>query len=303
VNQPLSLYARLGLVHHMLYPQCTNDPDFHADTLAEFVQRDDIETFDCCIPYGPQRRAKLYPLIRACGKKDLAFALHLFPIRKLFLSTPHPIEQAQVRLLINDMIEQAAAMGASCFIFGAGGPCPAEASPEHYAAFADFCLWLCRQLQPHGITAMLEPFDTAIDKKFLYGPTEQCVELMHSLAKQVDNFAIELDMAHVPLMGETFEHAIRTTAPHLRRVHLGNCVLKDKTHPRYGDTHPPVGFPGGEIDTPELTRILRGLFEVGFLNTKNRGSMLLEITPWPGKSVQESINDNLERLHQAWQAV
>jgi hypothetical protein len=45
-------YARIGLVHQLLYPACTTDPDDHVRTLTRFVQREDIETLDCCIPYG-----------------------------------------------------------------------------------------------------------------------------------------------------------------------------------------------------------------------------------------------------------
>lgn len=51
------------------------------------------------------------------------------------------------------------------------------------------------KLAPFNITALLEPFDIEIDKKFLYGPTEKCVELIESLQPDCSNFAIELDVA------------------------------------------------------------------------------------------------------------
>lgn len=296
-------YARLGLVHHMLYPRCMEDPDDHVRTLEAFVRRDDTETFDCCLPYGEERRQRLVPAIRDCGKEDVTFAIHLFPLRKIGLATPPPHEQAQVRMILNDMIEQAAAIGATGLIFGTGGPPPQEATEAHFLTFADLCRWLCAELEPHGITAMLEPFDTDVDKKFLYGSTEACVALIESLRPEVDNLGIELDMAHVPLMGETFEHAIGTVAPYLKRVHLGNCVLRDPTHPRYGDTHPPVGYPGGEIDVPEMVEILRCLLDVGFLNQERRGNLLIEMTPWPGWTVEATIADGWRRLEAAWSLV
>ena len=295
-------YARLGLVHHMLYPKCMEDPDDHVRTLAKFVQRDDIETLDCCLPYGDGRRAGLIPLIRECGK-TVTFATHLFPLRKLGFTTPAPHEQAQVRMIVQDMVEQAAAIGATGFIFASGAPSPAEATQADYAAFAAFCRWLCRQLAPHGITAELEPFDTTIDKKFLYGSTRSCVELIESLRPDVANLGIELDVAHLPLMGEPFADAIRTVAPHLERVHLGNCVLRDTSHPRYGDTHPPIGFEAGEIDVPQVAEVLRCLLDVGFLDRDRRGDLVVEMTPWPGKSVEETVSDSFARLARAWAAV
>ena len=109
--------------------------------------------------------------------------------------------------------------------------------------------------------------------------------------------------AHVPLMFETFEGAIRTVAPALKRIHLGNCVLKDTSHPRYGDTHPPIGFEGGEIDVPQVAEILRCLLDVGFLNKDDRGDLLVEMTPWPGKSVEETVADSHDRLARAWAMV
>jgi sugar phosphate isomerase/epimerase len=301
MNTALHHYARIGLVHHMLYPQCLEDPAAHVETLQQFALRPDIETFDCCLPYGDAAQAVLIRAIRACGKQELVFATHFFPLRKLSFTSVAPHEQAQIRMIVKDMVRQAAAIGATGFIFASGGPTPAEAKPAHRSAFTDFCHWLCAELKPHGITALLEPFDTTIDKRFLYGPTAECVALIESLRPEVDNLQIELDMAHLPLMGESFEQAIRTVAPYLKRVHLGNCVLRNKSDPRYGDTHPPMGYPGGEIDVQELTVILRLLAEVGFLRREQRGNLLVEMTPWPGKTVDETVADNFRRLNQAWQ--
>lgn len=303
MQEDIREYARLGLVHHMLYPRCMEDPDHHAETLRSFADRGDVETIDCCLPYGEARRKELIPAIRACGKHDVTYATHLFPLQKLGFGSPVPHEKSQIRMIVGDMVVQAAEIGATGFIFASGGPAHGQANGAHHTAFADFCRWLCGELKPHGIEALLEPFDWTIDKKFLYGPTSVCVDLIESLRPEVDNLGIELDVAHIPLMGESFEEAIRSSAPYLRRIHLGNCVLKDEQHPLYGDKHPPMGYPGGEIDVPELTQILRVLLEVGFLDRENRGNLVVEMTPWPGKSVEETVQDSFERLEKAWAGV
>lgn len=303
MNQPIEQFARLGIVHHMLYPACLTDPDDHVRTLLRFVQRQDIETFDCCLPYGEERQRVLIDAIRRCGKREIVFAPHLFPMRKISFSSTLSQEQAQTRMIMADMVRQAAAIGATGFIVASGGPTPAQATPAHHEAFRDFLRWICPLLAQHGMTAQLEPFDMTIDKCFLYGPTARCAELIAALKPTVDNLFIELDMAHLPLMGESFESAIQTCAPHLARVHLGNCVLRDKSHPRYGDTHPPIGYEAGEIDVPELVRILTALLRCGFLNPTRRGNLILEITPWPGRSEDESVADNMARLRQAWSLV
>lgn len=294
-------YARIGLVHHMLYPECTKDPDYHVETLLEFIQRKDIETFDCCIPYGEKRRKRLIDSVKNSGK-EVVYALHLFPLREVSLSSLCPQEQKRSRSIIKDQINIAAAIGATGFVFASGADLP-DNRDKARKCFADFCKWFCMELKPHGIDALLEPFDRTIDKKFLYGPIDECVELLDSLSNEVNNIGVELDFAHLPLMGEDFEYSTIKTIPHLKRVHLGNCVLKDKNSPLYGDKHPPIGIEGGEIDIPELTVILRSLLKTGYLNKNRRGALIFEITPFPNKSVEYTINDNFERLEKAWEMV
>ncbi|MHB1191005.1 MAG: sugar phosphate isomerase/epimerase family protein [Armatimonadota bacterium] len=294
-------YARIGLVHHLLFPRCVVDADYHLRTLEEFTKREDIETLDCCIPFGKERRESAINAIRNSDKK-IVYALHLFPHQKISLCSTDMLEQNLIRLVVKDQIDMAVAVGAVGFVFPSGADAP-NARPEAFQAFSSLCRWLCGELKPNGITAMLEPFDRTFDKKFLYGPTEECVELIESLKPEVGNLAIELDMAHVPLMGESFEHAIKTVAPYLKRVHLGNCVMRDSTNPWYGDKHPPIGIEGGEIDVPELEEILRLLLDVGYLSRENRRALVLEIQPFPGKSADETVNDNMNRLKEAWRNV
>jgi sugar phosphate isomerase/epimerase len=303
MNLPLPRFARLGLVHHMLHARSLEDPDEHAATLEALLRRSDIETLDCCLPYGRERQERLVRAIRASGKEHITFAVHLFPYKKFTPAATSPTEQAQVRLIMNDFVNQAAAMGATGFIFAAGSPPASEATAAHHRAFADFCRWLCERLAPHGIDALLEPFDFDFDKRFLHGPLDRTLELVAEVTADFPNFGLELDMAHLPLMREPFVSAIERTAPWLKRVHLGNCVMRDKADPFYGDRHPPMGYPGGEIDVPQLQEILTTLLDVGFLQSANRGDLVIEMNPFPGRSVDDSVRDNVDRVETAWARV
>ena len=296
-------FARLGLVHHMLYSRCVTDPDYHATTLEALVGRTDIETFDCCLPPGADRQRRLIRVIRESGKKNIVFAIHLFPLRTRSLATTSRTEQAEVRATLLDLIAQAAAIGASGFIFASGGPPYAEGTPAHHAAFLDLGRWLCERLGAHDMVALLEPFDFDHDKRFLYGPLDRNIEYVAQLATEFPNIGVELDMAHLPLMREDFASAIRRAAPWIRRVHLGNCVSRFPTDPFYGDRHPPIGYPLGEIDVPQLTEILSTLKEIKFLDQTRRGDLVLELNPFPGRSEDDSVADNFQRVRSAWQAV
>ncbi len=295
-------FARLGLVHHMLYPQSIEDPGYHVETLLQLIERSDIETFDCCLPFGEEQREQLIPAIKRCGKEVVTSA-HLSIMQKISQSSSLNSEQGLARIVFQDQINMASAVGATGFVFVSGRVMTGGGISEARSAFAGFCRWFCTRLKPHGIDALLEPFDTTIDKKFLYGPTDDCVELIRSLKPEIDNLGINLDFAHIPLMFEDFSHAVTVTAPYIRRVHLGNCVLKDTSSDWYGDKHPPIGIEGGEIDTPELSEHLRLLLETGYLSEENRGALVIEMRPFPGSTVEETIEDNMERLNKAWQMV
>lgn len=301
MTENIKEYAKLGLVHHLLYPECVKDMQYHANTLEAFIKRDDIEALDCCLPYNDEMRSRLAPQIKSCGK-DVAYALHLFPSRKISLSSLDIQEQAITKLILRDQIEMAASVGATGFVFVSGADIP-DNRPAAMKAFKDFCRWFCAELKPYGITALLEPFDRTIDKKYLYGPIKDCVELVEEISEEYDNIGIELDMAHLPLMFEGFEDAIEQCGKHIKRVHLGNCILKNKNNPLYGDMHPPMGIEDGEIDVPELTRILKALLKVGFLDKDDRKPLIMEMTPFPGKTPEYTVEETVKRLNAAWSAL
>lgn len=299
MKENIGKYARLGLVHHLLYPRCLEDAAYHFETLREFVKRDDIETFDCCLPFEEPYKRKAMEAVRDSGK-EVVYSMHIFPLDKISLGSDSPREQKLIRLYLQDQIAAAAAIGAKGFVFSSGRDVPAPERPAALKNFRNLCKWLCPELAKHGITALLEPFDREFDKKFLYGPTPECMELINSLEPEIVNFGIELDIAHLPLMGESFEKAISTVKPKLKRMHIGNCVMKDSSSKWRGDTHPPVGFAGGEIDVPELTEVLRLALRAGYLNKEQRGALVLEMLPFPDMTVEETIRDSAKRLEEAW---
>jgi sugar phosphate isomerase/epimerase len=300
MHDDITAHARLGLVHHMLHQGCAEDDVLHTETLLALLERKDIETLDCFAPFDPVRRALVAEAARQSGKTITA-TTHLSFMQSLNVSSPRNGDVGLARIACADQIDAAAAMGATGFVFVSGrGSEDREASR---LAFATFCRWFCAQLDRHGITALLEPFDTDIDKAFLYGPTEDCMELIGSLEPEIGNMAINLDLAHLPLMRETSEHAVSTTASRLGRVHLGNCVLADTSNPWYGDKHPPMGLPGGEIGLAELTDFLRELLKVGYLGNGHKGDLVLEMQPFPDTSAEETIERSMDLLHEAWRQV
>lgn len=303
MNGNIRDYAKLGLVFHMIYPDSIKDPKAHAGMLKEFIQRTDIESFDCCIPYRQQEREEIVKAFVNC-RKDVGYALSLFPCRKISFGSSDFVECETAKFVLSDQILQAAAIGAKNFVFVSGADYPYEREKAKQA-FYEFCIWFCSELKQYGITALLEPFDRTIDKKYLYGSIDECNELTDKVSRHFNNIGIELDIAHLPLMGEDIRSSVLRCGSRIKRVHLGNSVLKDTNHPLYGDRHPPIGIDGGEIGLEELVVALRALCEIGYMDKSDRKPLILEMQPFDENQnrAEETIRYSFGILDKAWALV
>ena len=293
-------YARLGLVHHMLYAEDSAEPRGHLQTLIEFLRRYDIEAFDFCVPYSEPYRQQAISAVRD-SSADKAYSLHLFPARKLSLGTLDSVEREMIKLVLRDQVSVAADSGASGFVFVSGAD-NIERRGEAMDSFYKLCVWFCRLLAEHDMTALLEPFDRFIDKKYLMGSIDECIELVDRVRETCPNIALELDIAHLPLMGEDIRGSILRCGQRIQRVHLGNCVLRDKSSRWWGDMHPPIGVDGGEIGLEELKCALSCLGEVGYFGSE-RKPLILEMRAYDNMSAAETVERSFELLKTAWHEI
>jgi sugar phosphate isomerase/epimerase len=295
-------YARIGLAHFMLYPDCVRRERVNFETLPAVLARDDIEAVDFCLPFHPEYRARLSAILRASDKRR-GFAIHPYPLDKISMGSTADNEKALTRMILDNQIEAAAAASADSFTIASGIDVGDEERPAAMAEFREVCRWVCGRAAKYGIPVLLEPFDRGAHRCFLMGPTVECAAFIESLQPEVNNLRIQLDIAHVRLSGEELDSAVKAAGEHLGHVHLGNCVMKDHSDPFFGDKHPPIGYPTGEIDVPELTQVLRALLDVGYLGTETRGTLVFETQPLPGGDVTQLIEDCLAKLWQAWERV
>jgi sugar phosphate isomerase/epimerase len=149
---------------------------------------------------------------------------------------------------------------------------------------------------------LIELMDRHAHKRSLCGPSTEVIDFVRRLRERVQDLGVVLDVNHLVLMGEPFREAFSRCRGYLRHLHLGNCILKDRSNPLWGGNHPPIGIEGGEIDVPQLAELFRILRDIGYLSREERGMMSLEIVPFPGRSPEETIEDNMERLRAAWRA-
>lgn len=305
MKEPLRSVARLGFCHHTFFP-CKDDPELHVDTLPRIVARDDVEVIDLTIPYGDRYRERAIRLVKGCGKA-ICYDGYLMPTRKIPLGTLSPTERAQILVLAKEQVDVAYEVGAFLFMQSVGADPGPEQRSRAYEGLSEYIRELSAYMRRRGSALGMQPIsfavelmDREIDRKSLCGPTAEVVAYLDRLVSAVPEVGLVPDMAHVPLMRETFEQTLVESRRYIKHIHVGNCIQQDRSHPWWGDQHPPIGIPGGEVDVPELRRILGTLWDLGYLGPAARGTLTLEIRAFPGKTVEETIVDNLGRLEQAW---
>lgn len=303
MKESIKRYAKIGFSHHCFFP-CRDNPVYHLETLPRVVNRKDIEVTDLTIPYGKKFREAAADFVRKSGK-IIVYNGYLMPTSKIPLGTLSFTERQQIVLLAKDQVDAAYACGARYFMQSVGADPGPGNRRKAFEGLGEYIFEVSSYITGKGgnMPFLIELMDREICKKSLCGPSDEVIEFVDALSGKVPDIGVVLDINHIILMGETFEHAFNTCKKYLRHVHLGNCILKDRSHEWWGGAHPPVGMEGGEIDIPQLTGIFRILLKTGYLNPEKPGTLSLEIRAFPGMSVEETIEDNLERVRKAWEMV
>ena len=135
----------------------------------------------------------------------------------------------------------------------------------------------------------MEPIDYDVDKCFLLGRLEACCECVRKWQENGLNLGILLDMGHIPLLHETLQSAVEKTAPLLRHIHLGNCILKNPENPLYGDKHPGWGAIDGEYDESHGVEYIRQLYRAGYFHRGAPQTVSFEMRPLPGMDAEETL--------------
>jgi len=151
--------------------------------------------------------------------------------------------------------------------------------------------------QSGALELSLKMADRDIDKRFLIGPTRDGVAVAQRVRELYPEFGLVLNLAHLPLLREDPECAVRLAAPYLARVHIGNSVIG------VGDTHPRFGVPGSAVCAADLSRFLSALVTVGYLSKGSRNVVAFEVRPAPDDDPLDVVAESQRVLCEAWASV
>jgi sugar phosphate isomerase/epimerase len=302
----LSLYRhmRLGIVHFKAFPEVEFGAG--AGTMLETLRKIAEDDFFTAVEIGPSRDVRIRHQVRQL--LDVSHLTVCYATQPTILGqklNPNALDPAERRRAVNALkhcVDEAYDVGAS-YVRLLSGKDPGEAQrAEATKVFKDTLREVLEYAKQEGqIRFTLKIFDRAIDKCALVGPFAEAAQIARELCPEYANFGLLADLSHFPLLGERPEDAIPLVKQFPLHFHLGNCVMRDRRHPAYGDLQPRFGIPGGEIDVPEVRSYFRLLLDQGLLDPTDPPVVSAEVRPLLAEESSELIIANAKRvIRQAW---
>ena len=280
----------LGVNHQFLFPEAIVNQKAHTETLKELSNHQGIDALDCWI-WRNEDKEEAKILIDS-GKIINYNIGDRFGEEIALPSSKNENDRQRAYSLMMREIEYALKVNSKKIIFGSGPDDPNDRKSA-INRFKELILRVASQL-PKDVQLSFEPTDRDIDKHFLFGPLDETVDFIKSLKSEGANIGLLIDMCHVPLMYETLDSALEKGKEILNHVHLGNCLLKEKNSPFYGDKHIPWNFPESEYTEENAIYFIKKLNDIGYLLPN--ATVSFEMRPYDGVSPTES----LERFISVW---
>lgn len=293
-------YLRLGIVHFMAFPPVLRGDGPVVESLRHLAKDEFFTAVELGWVNNEKERAAAAALLRESHLSVGFGAQSALLVTKGDLNALDEAERKRAVALVKQCIDQAVELGAGR-VAVLSGPYPGSSDEDKAKrSLVNSLLDLCAYGRGKGIGITLETFDRTIEKKALAGPTRLCVEISEAVRRDFPDFGLMLDLSHIPLVGEGIRECLTTGRDHLVHAHIGNCVMRDRAHPAYGDQHPRFGIEGGENDTPQVVEFLRCLFDIGFLGGKGRPFLSFEVKPMAGETPEAVIAGTKRVFAEAW---
>lgn len=312
MDTPWGAFLQVGLVHFMMFPEAMQGNDDVLQSIERVAADPFFEVLEVTKIKNPEVRRKVRD-VADMAHVDLGFGAQPGILMNK-LNTAALDEEARRAAVaeIKSSVDQAYEHGCNllAMIDGLesyqGEENRERALDQVVKSLNEICQYATDQARDYELTVSLETFDRSIEKKSLLGPTRDAVKVADQVKAKHKNFGLTIDLSHIPLLGETIRESLTQAKDHIIHAHIGNCQMKDASHPSYGDKHPRFGLAGGENDSDDLAEFLSTLFEIGYFKKKlptRRPVVTFEVRPLPGER-QDILMANCRRvMEEAWAKV
>jgi len=295
MNDNLHSYMKVGIVQLMAYPEMDTVESIRKIAEDEFFGAIEIAT-------APEEIKD--EVMQILGASHLVVGYVGQPLllnNKLDLNSLVPQQREAAISMIKGGVDEAYMLGARQLAV-LSGPAPAKSKYDQAKELlVDSLSQICSYAQSKGnLGITMEIFDREYDKKCLIGPTPEAVEVAKKVKRNYPNFGLMIDLSHLPLLKEKPDYAVKTAKNYLAHVHIGNCILKNKSHPAYGDKHPPFGLAAGENDVEEVRLFLKAMMEIGYIGAGKQNVVAFEVKPLAGQNPDVVVANAKRTLMEAW---
>jgi sugar phosphate isomerase/epimerase len=300
-----------GVIHPLIWLECRTGEGPILETLPRIIGDSDFGAIEIAPPKDPQIRAKAKALLAQSALQVVYLPILPVLLEKLEPGSADPAERQRAMTRLKALLDEAIDFGAVMAMVQGPldpGESQREATTERLIEdLRELCDYAEAKSTQRLLFITFENFDRDVEKKRLIGPTTEAVAMAEAVGRR--NFGLTIDLSHLPLLGETAQHALSTAAPHLIHAHIGNCVIDHKDSPLYGDFHPRFGHLLGRNDLPEVVDYLRQLDAVSYWARAREklGStpiLSMELRTIPGEESPEAVLANGKRTFmRAWAQV
>ncbi len=299
-------YFHIGTIHFMSFPEVMKGEGPIIETLEKILSNDFFTAVEITRIKDNKVREEVKKMLESSHVVSAYGAQPVLLSGKLNLNSLIESERETAVSEIKKCIEEAAYLGTKG-VAVLSGPHPGEDFEDKaIEKLLESLDELCEYSNKLGLKFELESFDFDIDKRCLIGKSDLAATLAREVRKRHSNFGLILDLSHFPIQHESTGTALKNCLEFITHLHIGNCVLKDKDHPAYGDQHPRFGVEGGETDTEQVREFFSVLFELGWLKKDvvtrpdDKPIVSFEVKPMAGERSGIVLANSIRVFKEAW---
>jgi sugar phosphate isomerase/epimerase len=299
-------YMNVGTLHFMSFPEVGKGEGPIAETLEKILQDDFFTAVEITHIKDEKVREQVKKMLQTAHVMSSYVTHPRLLSNKLDINSLNEEDRKKAVAAVKEGIEEAAFLGATG-VSVLSGPHPGKGlEKEGMQKLLESLDEFCDYSQKFRLAFELETFDVEVDKKCLIGKSDLAVTVAQEIRKKYRNFGLILDLSHLPLQGEPTKTAVKNCAKYITHLHIGNCVLKDRTHPAYGDQHPRFGVNGGENDVEQLREFFAVLFAEGVLKNDPAAAIgekpliSFEVKPMAGENPVLVLANSKRVFKRAW---
>jgi sugar phosphate isomerase/epimerase len=301
-------YFDLGVVLPASFPELGSGAGLLIERIEEVVNTGLFRVAEISCRNTEEGFTEIQQYLTRRGIRTIYLAPPAIQERKLDPNSLEEVKRQEAVGVLKEFVERAYSLRAEKLMICSGpdpGPSEREKAKRQLVKSLNELLERTHQLKTaYLLELIVENFDRELHKKRLLGPTRESVELIMEVKKNFSNINLILDQSHLRQLNENPRESLLLAKDCLGHVHLANCLLKDRSHPLWGDSHIPFNMVGGELETNDIAEIFASLFETGYLKKTSTGkvpTISLEVKPLPSEDDPSvTFKDTCNIFLEAW---